>query len=123
MLDPLRPRDMMAVPDPAGEPDRDAPTGITCPDCGGAIVARGGDLKRLTFRCRIGHLFNLEEMIAAKEDRAEGLIWRAVSAIEELAALLRDTGVDPERARRLQAESAALREIVERMDPACIEGP
>src|SRR5262245_52365828 len=96
----MRREDMIAVPDDAHEPGPSRFTGVTCPECPGALTVQAEGESALVFQCRIGHLYSQSELIFAKEKRAEDVLWAAVEALEELAALLRDTGTDPERARR-----------------------
>lgn len=116
--------DDTAIPAEASEHDGEHLTGVVCPDCSGTLRVRreGGGF---TFRCRIGHVYAAAELLAAKEHRLEQHLWSGVAALDELAALLRDLGWDPDRARRAQQDSAAMREIIERDDPvrldACID--
>ena len=66
-----------------------ATTGLSCPDCLGVLaVFVGGRGHRLHFRCRIGHAYSLEEVIAGKEKRIEEYLWSALTAMSELATLL-----------------------------------
>ncbi len=62
---------------------------LACPDCGGTLTVRemGGGLH---FVCRIGHSYGLSEVLGAKEERLEDRLWTAVTAVDELAALLTD---------------------------------
>jgi hypothetical protein len=65
--------------------------GIVCPDCAGVIqVRRMGTRGHLEFTCRIGHLYSLPELLAAKERDLEHRAWAAVLAAEEMHALMRD---------------------------------
>ena len=64
-------------------------TGISCPECPGVL----GVVRRehhLTFRCRIGHTYSLQDLIISKEQRLEEALWTTVTALEELSRLLRD---------------------------------
>lgn len=105
-----------------------AATGLTCPDCGGSLSVRAeGASGYLYFRCRIGHVFALDSLVAAKEDGVERCLWVAVTALEELLALGRDLqrpegAFDPahdpadlaDRLTRLQADAETVRRVVER---------
>ncbi|MFT3771929.1 MAG: hypothetical protein QM820_41510 [Minicystis sp.] len=119
----MRRDDMRAMPEDASELGRKHFTGITCPDCSGAIGVHAEGRAQLVLECRIGHVYSVAEMIFAKEKRAETLVWAAISALEELAAFLRDTGADPVRAEGAVAEAAALRRVLEGVEPARIELP
>jgi two-component system, chemotaxis family, protein-glutamate methylesterase/glutaminase len=67
-------------------------TGATCPDCFGSLEVRmEGDI-RLLFKCRIGHSFSMNGLLAAKEDLIEERLWTVVTSFEEFVALLEDLG-------------------------------
>jgi two-component system, chemotaxis family, protein-glutamate methylesterase/glutaminase len=58
------------------------PSGITCPDCGGALwEIREGKLVR--YRCHVGHQFTSDGLEAGQRDSVEGALWSAVRALEE----------------------------------------
>ena len=66
-------------------------TGIACPDCCGALAVRAeGHERNLSFLCRIGHTYDVTELLAAKEETLEDRLWSAVTGFEELAAFLED---------------------------------
>ena len=100
-------------------------SGIVCPDCAGVIqVRRMGTHGHLEFTCRIGHLYALPELLAAKERDLEHRTWAAVHAAEEMHALMRDLlgdgELDPdtmaafsERLDTAETLSRRLREAVE----------
>jgi two-component system chemotaxis response regulator CheB len=65
-----------------------AATGLTCPECGGAIwELPEGNL--INYRCHIGHVFSTESFLAAQSAALESALWSAVRALEERASLLR----------------------------------
>jgi two-component system chemotaxis response regulator CheB len=71
------------------------------------------DLPIPTFRCRTGHLFSIDSLVAALEQDAEDGLWtalrvlfEAIDAERELAAAVRKRG-DEKHAR--QAEERAAR--------------
>jgi two-component system, chemotaxis family, protein-glutamate methylesterase/glutaminase len=70
----------------AGARDGEA-SGFTCPDCGGALWEKPGG--PLHFRCRTGHAYSPETLLAKQADNLEGTLWAAVRALEENAALAR----------------------------------
>jgi two-component system, chemotaxis family, protein-glutamate methylesterase/glutaminase len=61
-------------------------SGLTCPDCGGALweVDENGVP---SFRCRIGHAYTPESLAAMQEESLEYALWGAVRALDERAAL------------------------------------
>ena len=111
--------DAVEPPEPGGE----VLTGLACPDCPGTLRVRRLVPEVITFVCRIGHVYTLPELIAAKERGAEAKLWAAVCALDELHALLRDTGLHPDRAERVLAEIALLRRLIEETIPAPVEAP
>jgi two-component system chemotaxis response regulator CheB len=65
-----------------------AATGLTCPECGGAIwELPEGNL--IHYRCHIGHVFSAESFLAEQSAALETALWSAVRALEERASLLR----------------------------------
>jgi len=105
---------MDAFPADIRSGDGEQRTGMICPDCSGNLVVRsiGDDVRdraRLLFRCRVGHVYGLEDLLVGKEDHLERTMWAAVFAYEELAAILRDLarrdgsdtdGIDDGQSRR-----------------------
>ncbi|HET9015786.1 MAG TPA: chemotaxis protein CheB [Thermomicrobiaceae bacterium] len=78
--------------DPAEESAGPTPiggaSGLTCPDCGGALweIEEGSVLR---FRCRVGHTFSPESLFDQQWDELEHALWAAVRALDERAALSR----------------------------------
>jgi two-component system chemotaxis response regulator CheB len=69
-------------------PQPGEPSGFTCPECSGALWEADEDgVPR--FRCRTGHQFSLETLLAAQSDSIEAALWSAVRALEERSAMLR----------------------------------
>lgn len=61
---------------------------LTCPDCKGPLwEIRDGSLLR--FRCRTGHGFTTEGMLAGKADAVEEALWVALNNLEESALMAR----------------------------------
>jgi len=77
----------------------------------------------LHFRCRIGHAYTEDELLTAKEQRLESHLWAAVTAFEELAALLADLGRAPDRRARALLAGQALRQVIERDHSIVLEVP
>jgi len=62
------------------------PSGLTCPDCGGALWEIAEDnLHR--HRCHVGHQFSTEALEASQHDAVESALWTAVRVLEEHAAM------------------------------------
>jgi two-component system chemotaxis response regulator CheB len=62
------------------------PSVFTCPECHGTLwEAEEGGL--LQFRCRVGHVYSPEAMIAAQTDEVDRALWTSLRTLEERAAL------------------------------------
>ena len=107
-------------------------TGLSCPDCGGVLkVETQGRDATLVFECRIGHTFDVPELLAAKEERLEEHLWAANTLLEELAELLTDltqlgdgdrqdagaVRAFRERAGRAKGNAAAVRRVIRESRP------
>jgi two-component system, chemotaxis family, protein-glutamate methylesterase/glutaminase len=60
-------------------------SGYTCPDCNGSLVALGGG----SFRCRVGHAWTRDALLAARDDEVENALWVALRSLQEKAKLAR----------------------------------
>lgn len=95
-----------------GEQDMPAiVTDLTCPDCRGTIweIPRG----RFTeYRCRVGHLFSPQSMLAEQFASQEKLLYGAIVALEEGASLAERLAdqLGPETRERLRDEARERRE-------------
>jgi two-component system chemotaxis response regulator CheB len=76
-----------AQPD-ATEPEvRPTLSGFACPECRGALSElREGDHAR--YRCRVGHAYSEEAMVAAQGTAVEAALWTALEGLEERSELL-----------------------------------
>lgn len=91
--------DLMGIDDrdTGGEGPSGEPSGFTCPECGGALYERPGE-KPSHLRCRTGHAYSPESLLARQTDSLEATLWAALRSLEENAALSRRMG---RRARAL----------------------
>ena len=80
------------------------PSGFTCPECGGGLwESDEAGLPR--YRCRTGHGFSIETLLAEQSGNVEAGMWAALRALEERAALTRRmAGRFRARGRRASAE-------------------
>ncbi len=64
------------------------PSAYSCPECGGVLwEVRDGALVR--FRCRTGHAFSIDSVLAEQSERIEEALWVALKALDENASLSR----------------------------------
>jgi two-component system chemotaxis response regulator CheB len=76
--------DMARITHAEAHPGVLAPFG--CPDCGGTLwEVREGELVR--FRCRVGHAWTSEGLLASQSETLDAALWTALRALEESAAL------------------------------------
>jgi two-component system, chemotaxis family, protein-glutamate methylesterase/glutaminase len=79
------------------ESDRPGKVSIfTCPECHGTLW-EADERGIVRFRCRVGHAYSAESMLAAQTDSVDRALWTALRSIEERAALTHRLA---ERARR-----------------------
>ena len=81
----------MAELEPAAVHDHDrpgTPSAFGCPECGGVLwELHDGELLR--FRCRVGHAWTANGLLAEQSDGLDDALWTALRALEEQAALAR----------------------------------
>jgi two-component system, chemotaxis family, protein-glutamate methylesterase/glutaminase len=81
-----------AFAEPLGRPDlatRDeGASGISCPACQGNLweLAEGSLVQ---YQCRVGHVLSAESLVAQQAEAIETMLWTALNALQERAALLR----------------------------------
>ncbi|HYC76939.1 MAG TPA: chemotaxis protein CheB [Planctomycetota bacterium] len=73
---------------PTPEEGRDAASGLTCPDCGGALWA-DASAGRVRFACHVGHAFSTDSLASRQRDAVESAIWHAVVLLRERSELLK----------------------------------
>ena len=62
------------------------PSPFSCPDCHGVLwEVQEGRLTR--YRCRVGHAFSPESLLASQSESLEEALWTAMRALEESAAM------------------------------------
>ncbi|MBE9189899.1 chemotaxis protein CheB [Gloeocapsopsis crepidinum LEGE 06123] len=62
------------------------PSSFGCPECGGVLwELKDGNLVR--FRCRTGHAYSTNSLLAEQSEALEEALWNALRALEEKAAL------------------------------------
>lgn len=101
------------------------PSVFSCPECGGVLwEIQDGSLTR--FRCRTGHAFAPESMLAEQSNSLERALWFALKTLEERANLTRDMTQQAygqghnvlaqnfeERMKEAEKHAATLRSILE----------
>ena len=74
------------------------PSVYSCPECNGTLwEVREGKLLR--FRCRVGHAYGEESLLASKNEELETALWTALRTLEEKAALHRRLSQEAARKR------------------------
>ena len=89
----------------------------------------------MRFRCRVGHAYGAESLIAAKKEELETALWTALRALEEKAALhrrlsddagsLRNTRVAKqfrESAEDLHQQAQTIRDLLLEREPRQLTG-
>lgn len=96
---PARADDAVPAPRPVDPypPGRDASvppgmrTDITCPLCGG-VLWEEVERKLTMYRCRSGHAFSADSLLAVQGEGLDSAIWRPIRILTERGALLRRLG-------------------------------
>jgi two-component system, chemotaxis family, protein-glutamate methylesterase/glutaminase len=125
---------MRALPPDVEQASEPETTGISCPDCFGVLsVCAEGKHRALHFRCRTGHAYSADEVIAGKELRLEEYVWAAFTLLNELATFLRELEALPganerraayaTRAAQADAQQEALRQLLQRLDRTAMPSP
>jgi two-component system chemotaxis response regulator CheB len=69
-----------------GEDRPGKPSVFSCPECHGTLWELEED-GLLRFRCRVGHVYSSDSMLAAQTDEVDRALWTALRTLEERAAL------------------------------------
>ncbi len=102
------------------------PSAFSCPECGGVLwEVHDGDLLR--FRCRVGHAFSVDSVLAGQTEVIEEALWTALKALEENASFSRRLAHDAgnsgkdwlakrfgERVQEAERNAAVIREVLEK---------
>ncbi|MFL5569900.1 MAG: chemotaxis protein CheB [Gemmatimonadaceae bacterium] len=78
---------------------------FTCPECNGTLWELTSS-DTLRYRCRVGHAFAVDSLLAKQQESVESAFWIALRALEERASLLRRLS---ERAQKNNNKSAVRR--------------
>ena len=81
--DPLEPTEVLDMQRIYGPP-----SGLTCPDCGGALWELRDD-QFTRYRCHVGHQYSSEALDTEQHEAVEAALWSAVRVLEEHAELRR----------------------------------
>jgi len=83
------------------------PSVFTCPECHGTLW-QVEERELMRFRCRVGHAYSSETLLAEQGTSLEAALWTALRALEESAALARRLAQRAsERGQRRTAERFA----------------
>ncbi len=63
--------------------DLGSPSGYTCPDCNGSLIAVSDG----NYRCGVGHAWTPDALLGARDDEVERALWVAVRSLQEKANL------------------------------------
>lgn len=64
------------------------PSQYSCPECGG-VLWEIQDANLLRYRCRVGHAFSVDSMMAEQSEAIEEAMWAALKTLEEQASISR----------------------------------
>ena len=105
------------------------PSAYSCPECGGVLwELQDGDLIR--FRCRVGHAFSVESVLAAQTEQLENALWAALKTLEESASLSRSIAEQAhrrgqewlarsfeEKSQEAEQRAVTIREVLKKEEP------
>jgi two-component system chemotaxis response regulator CheB len=109
------------------------PTGLTCPECGGALWEET-DGALIRFACHVGHSYSAESLVSEQGQALESALWSGLRALEERADLLermsrrserstRSAGHFRTRAQEAREHALALRALLTRLGRDIAPGP
>ncbi len=101
------------------------PSSYTCPECEGPLWEIQ-DEEVLRFRCRVGHAYTAESMLAGKSEALEGAMWTALNTLEESTQMSQRLAADSsargqehaaarfeERARKTRGQDSLIRQALD----------
>jgi len=127
LLGQLTREELPEVAAKAGE-DRGAPSGLTCPECNGALVEHEQD-GALQFRCHVGHAYSVDTMLSGLHESRERSLWAAVRLLNEHAMLARRiaerarTRGDARLAERFERQAEQHLEHAAQVRAICMQTP
>ncbi len=96
----------------------------SCPDCGG-VLREFVEARHIHYRCRVGHAYSPDSLLASQSESMEHALWAALRAMEEsvevsrrLASRSRVGGHDPDarrydkKAEDLVASATVIRDVL-----------
>ena len=100
------------------------PSVFSCPECGGVLwEVHDGNLLR--FRCRVGHAYSVDSVLAGQTEAVEEALWTALKTLEESASLSRRLAHDArnegkdwlakrfgERVQNAEKHAAVIRQVL-----------
>jgi two-component system chemotaxis response regulator CheB len=99
------------------------PSGFACPECSG-VLWETADEGLPRFRCRVGHAYSIESLLAGQGTALDAALWAAYRALEERAALtermaerMRERGQDrlAQRFAEQTAETRVRADVIRRV--------
>jgi two-component system chemotaxis response regulator CheB len=99
-------------------------TGLTCPECGGALWEHLDPDGYVRFKCHVGHAYSPDSLETAQSQSLEAAMWSALRALEErrdlYSRLARRAGVHSRsrfevREQEIADHARLLRESIERL--------
>lgn len=105
------------------------PSVFSCPECNGVLYEiRDGEITR--FRCRVGHAFSPESVLAEQDEALEEALYMALNTLEESASLSRRMAQQArqrgstwmtrrfeEKVREAEQRANVIRQVLLRSDP------
>ena len=76
------------------------PSQYSCPECGGVLWEIQDD-ELLRFRCRVGHAFSIDSMMAEQSEAIEEAMWMALKVLEEQVSISRKMAVQSRQSGHL----------------------